>query len=331
MTSTTRRILVALAALCLMFGLAACGDDNSGGSGKTPATDNGGDGGGGGKAIAKDPANASKGTITVGSKNFTEQFILGEIYAQTLEAQGFKVRRRLNLGSEQIAYKALKGGSIDMYPEYTGTALTSFFNVKTADVPKDPDKAYEEAKAQYAKNGITALKRTPFQNTYIIASTKATADKAGNPKTVSELFAKNPKLSISGFPECRQRQDCLLGLRSVFGFKGKFVSSPGKFSDLDQGQSDLTLAFSTDPQLALTDKYTAYEDDKQFFPPYNITLGVRNATVKKIGQKAIDTLESVQEGMTEEAMRELNRRVELEKQEPKAVAAAYLKEEGFVQ
>jgi glycine betaine/choline ABC-type transport system substrate-binding protein len=327
MTSTYRKILVALAALCLVFGLAACGDDNGGDSGSAdaPATDDGG------KAIVKDAANASKGTIAVGSKNFTEQFILGEVYAQTLEAQGFKVRRRLNLGSEQVAYKALKSGSIDMYPEYTGTALTSFFKVKTADVPKDADEAYDQAKAEYAKNKITALERTPFQNTFIIASTKATADKAGNPKTVSELFEKNPNLSISGFPECRQREDCLLGLRKDYGFKGKFVSSDGKFSDLDGGQSDLTLAFSTDPQLALTDKYAAYEDDKKFFPPYNITLGIRNDTAEKIGSKAVDTLVAVQEGMTEEAMRELNRRVELEKQEPKEVAAAYLKEEGFVE
>jgi glycine betaine/choline ABC-type transport system substrate-binding protein len=327
MTPAPRRILALLAALCLTFFVAACGDDDdatdSGSTGAAPAAD--------GKAIQRDAANASKPTITVGSKNFTEQFILGEIYAQTLEAQGFKVKRRLNLGSEQVAYKALKGGSIDMYPEYTGTALTSFFEVKTEDVPKDPDQAYEQAKTKYAEAGITALARTPFQNTYIIASTKATADKAGNPKTVSELFANNPKLSISGFPECRQRQDCLLGLRSVFGFKGKFVSSDGKFNDLDQGQSDLTLAFSTDPQLALTDKYAAYEDDKQFFPPYNITLGIREETVTSIGQKAVDTLEAVQEGMTEEAMRELNRRVELDKQEPKTVAAAYLSEEGFVE
>jgi glycine betaine/choline ABC-type transport system substrate-binding protein len=326
MISSHRRILAALATMCLTLGLAACGDDNSSDSASsstTPASQ--------GKAIASDPANASKGTITVGSKNFTEQFILGEIYAQTLEAQGFKVKRRLNLGSEQVAYKALTGGSIDMYPEYTGTALTSFFGVKTKDVPKDADAAYQQAKADYAKKGITALARTPFQNTYIIASTNATAAKAGNPKTVSELFSKNPKLSISGFPECRQRQDCLLGLRSVYGFKGKFVSSDGKFNDLDGGQSDLTLAFSTDPQLALTDKYTAYEDDKKFFPPYNITLGITDKTVKKIGPKAVDTLESVQTGMTEEAMRELNRRVELDKQEPGKVAAAYLKEEGFVE
>ena len=325
MSSTYRRILAMLAIACLTFGVAACGDDDGdkSSSDSPPAAE--------AKAIKSDPANASKGTITVGSKNFTEQFILGEVYSQTLEAQGFKVQRRLNLGSEQVAYKALKGGSIDMYPEYTGTALTSFFKVKTADVPKEPDAAYALAKENYTRNAITALERTPFQNTFIIASTKETAEKAGNPKTVSELMAKNPNLSISGFPECRQRQDCLLGLQDTYGFKGKFVSSEGKFNDLDGGQSDLTLAFSTDPQLALTDKYTAYEDDKKFFPPYNISLGIRDATVKKIGAEAVTVLESVQEKMTEEVMRELNRRVELDKQEPKKVAADYLKEEGFVE
>ena len=313
-----------LAGLCLTFGFAACGDDDKeSDSADKPAAD--------GKVIQSDAANASKGTITVASKNFTEQFILGEIYAQTLEAQGFKVRRRLNLGSEQVAYKALKGGDVDMYPEYTGTSLINFFDVKPADVPKDPDEAYTLTKENYAKNGITALARTPFSNTYVVTSTKATADKIGNPKTMTELFQKAPDLSISGFGECRQRQDCLLGLQSQFGYKGKFVTSEGKFNDLDKGESELTLAFGTDPQLALTDKYVAYEDDKQFFPPYNIALGIRDTTAKTIGPKAIETLEAVQAGMTEEAMRELNRRAELDKQQPKKVAAAYLKEEGFVE
>jgi len=327
MTSVSRWILAAVAACCLVLGVAACGSDSESGKDSSskpaaPAAD--------AKAITKDPTNAGKGTIAIGSKNFTEQYILGELYAQTLEAQGYKVRRRLNLGSEQVAYKALKGGNIDAYPEYTGTALTSFFKVKTKDVPPDADAAYELAKAKYKAVGITALARTPFQNTFIIASTKKTADAAGNPKTVSELFTKNPNLSISGFPECRQREDCLLGLRKTYGFKGKFVSSQGKFSDLDGGQSKLTLAFSTDPQLALTKKYAAYEDDKKFFPPYHITLGVRDATYKKLGPATIKTLEKVQAGLTEPAMRELNRRVELDKQKPKQVAAAYLSEEGFV-
>jgi glycine betaine/choline ABC-type transport system substrate-binding protein len=319
------RYLAALLALFVAVALSACGsDDSSSSSSSQKATPEAG------TQLTKDPANAAKGTITVGSKNFTEQYILGQIYAQTLEALGYKVQKRLNLGSEQIAYKALKSGQIDAYPEYTGTALTSFFNVKTADVPKDPDAAYEQTKTEYAKENLTALPRTPFQNTYRIASTVETAKKYGNPKTVSELFAKaGANTSISGFPECRQRTDCLLGLRDVYGYKGKFISSEGKFNDLDKGTSELTLAFSTDPQLALTDKYVGYEDDKHFFPPYNITFGVRDDAMKKLGPEGEKAILAVQKGLTEQAMRELNRRVELEKQTPEAVAAAYLKESGF--
>ena len=325
MSSTHRRILTTLAAACLTLGFAACGGDDKAdkSSADKPAA--------GGKVIQSDPANASKGTITVGSKNFEEQFTLGEIYAQTLEAQGFKVRRRLNLGSEQVAYKALQGGDVDMYPEYVGTALTSFFEVKVPDVPTDADEAYQLAKTKYAENKITALEKTPFQNTYVVTTTKATDAKLESPKTISELMAKNPNLSISGFPECRQRADCLIGIRGEYGFKGKFISSDGKFDDLDGGQADLTFAFGTDPQILLTDKYVTYEDDKKLFPPYNISLGVRDETVKTVGPKAVDTLVAVQAGMTEEAMKELNRRVVLDKQEPKKVAADYLKEEGFVE
>jgi glycine betaine/choline ABC-type transport system substrate-binding protein len=129
--------------------------------------------------------------------------VLGEIYSQALEAAGFKVKRQLNLGSELIAYKALKAGKVDAYPEYTGTALTSFFKVKTADVPKDANKAYQDAKAGFAKNGITALPPTPFENTYRLGITKQTAKKLGNPTKISDLKGKESKLSITGFPECR--------------------------------------------------------------------------------------------------------------------------------
>jgi glycine betaine/choline ABC-type transport system substrate-binding protein len=318
--------LAALVSLLVAFALAACGSDDEEAASDKPAADKPAS-----TVIEKDPANASKGTITVGSKNFTEQYILGNIYAQTLEALGFKVQKRLNLGSEQIAYKALKNGQIDAYPEYTGTALTSFFGVKTKDVPKDPDEAYEQTKAEYAKEDLTALERTPFENTFRITSTVETAEKMGNPKTLSELLPKAQDLKVSGFPECRQRSDCLLGLRDIYDYKGGFVASEGKFNDLDKGTSDLTFAFSTDAQLALTDKYVGYEDDKRLFPPYNITFGVRNDALEKIGPKGQETILAVQKGMTEEAMRELNRRVELDKQEPKKVAAAYLREEGFVE
>ena len=328
MTTSLRLILMALVAVVLALGGAACGDDDDDGGG-------GGGGGGGGAsaAIEKDPANSGK-KITIGSKNFTEQFVLGEIYAQALEAAGFSVTKELNLGSEQIAYKALQSGQVDAYPEYTGTSLTSFFGVKTADVPRDADEAYELAKSEYAKEGITALPRTKFENTYKLTTTKEKQqDLLQGAKTISEVAAlpNADELRIVGFPECRQRLDCYLGLREVYNFSPKFVSTESKYEPLDRDQADLSMgSFSTDGELAL-DKYAVLEDDKKLFPPYHISLGIRDDALKRIGPKGREVILQVQEPLTVEAMQELNSRVDLDKKEPEQVAREYLTEEGFIE
>ena len=330
MKISMRWIVAALAVLMLVLGATACGDDDedSGGGGDSASTSEPA----GGKLIEKDPAAAGK-SITVGSKNFDEQFILGEIYSQALEAAGFKVDKKLNLGSEQIAYKALKSGQVDAYPEYTGTSLTSFFGVKTLDVPKDPDEAYELAKEEYAKQDITALPRTSFENTYVVATTEdKQKDLLKGAKTLTEVAAlpNAGDLSIAGFPECRQRTDCLLGLRDLYGWKPEFVSDEGKYEPIDKDRSDLGLVFSTDGELN-TGKYAVIEDDKFLFPPYNISFGIRNQALETIGQKGEDVILAVQEGLTEEVMQELNSRASIDKEEPEAVAAAYLKESGFTE
>jgi glycine betaine/choline ABC-type transport system substrate-binding protein len=329
MRSSIRTLMALLAVLVLALGAAACGDDDEG---------SGGSGGGDeastqteseGKLIQRDEANAGK-TFTVGSKNFAEQYILGEIYAQALEAAGFTVKKQLDLGSEQVAFKSLRDGRIDAYPEYTGTALTSFYRVKTDDIPRDPQQSFDQLAEELKSDNITAMPQTPFQNTFVITSTKETAEKLGNPKTISEVAEKaGSEMSISGFPECRQRTDCLLGLKNTYDWTPKFVSSQGKFADLDEGQADFTFGFGTDGELG-TDKYATYEDDKQLFPPYYITFMVRNNGVEKLGDGGQQVIESVQEPLTEEVMQELNSRVTLDKQEPEQVAGDYLKEAGFV-
>jgi glycine betaine/choline ABC-type transport system substrate-binding protein len=330
MKTSIRALLAILAVLALAIGAVACGDDDDAGdSGGTPAatTDTGSESGG--TEIKRDDANASK-TITIGSKNFPEQYILGEIYAQGLEAAGFTVKKELDLGSEQVAFKALKDGKIDAYPEYTGTALTSFYKVKTDDVPRDPQESYDQLAEDVKKDKITAFPQTPFQNTYKITATKETAEKIGNPKTISELAEKaGSKMSISGFPECRQRTDCLLGLKNVYQWTPKFVSSQGQYTDLDEGQSDFTFGFSTDGALS-TDKYVTFEDDKQLFPPYYVTLLTRDEAVEKMGDAGRQVIEQLQEPLTEEVMQELNSRVAIDKQEPEKVAGDYLKESGLV-
>lgn len=324
MTHPIRVLTALLAVLLLTFGVAACGgdDDDAGqpAGGGTEATADA-------KRIESDPANAGK-TFTVGSKNFAEQYILGEIYAQALEAAGFSVKKQLDLGSEQIAYKSLKNGSINAYPEYSGTALTSFYRVKIDEIPRDAQESYDQLKAEAAKDDITALPQTPFQNTFVVTSTKETKEKLGNPETLSALAEKGGEVSISGFPECRQRTDCLLGLKNAYDWEPKFVSSQGKFEDLDQGQSDLTFGFGTDGELAL-DKYATYEDDKQLFPPYYISFLVNEEGMEILGESGREVVQRVQEPLTEEVMQELNSRVTIDKQEPEKVAADYLREAGF--
>ncbi len=324
----THPLLALLAVLCLGFVVAACGSDSSEKSSSSSSSSSSGSAPG--KEIQKVSGAASAGTITVGSKNFTEQFVLGEIYSQALEAAGFKVKKQLNLGSELIAHKALKAGKVDAYPEYTGTALTSFFGVKTADVPKDANKAYEDTKAGFAKENITALAPTPFENTYRLGMTKAGAAKIGNPKTISDLKGKESKLSITGFPECKQRQDCLLGVQDAYGLKfGKFVSSEQKYQVLDSGDADVAFIFTTDGDLA-GGKYVILDDDKKFFPPYNVTFNVRNEVLKKLGTGGQKVIEEVQKPLTEKVMQELNARVDIDKKKPADAAKSYLQQAGFI-
>jgi glycine betaine/choline ABC-type transport system substrate-binding protein len=319
-----RNIAAALAALVVAAGIAACGSssDNT-----TKST-------GGGKAnaqvIQSNPAN-KKVTVTIGSKNFTEEFILGNIYAQALRAAGYNVKTQLNLGSEQIALKALKSGQIDAYPEYTGTALTSFFNVKTADIPADAAKAFDQTKADFAKQGITALSPTPFTDSNAVAVTPATAKKLGV-KNISDLQAKASTLTLAGPPECRQREDCLVGLQDTYGLKFKSftpVDPSLRHEVLQKGQADASVVFTTDGQIK-ANKEVVLGDDKNIFPPYNVTLLVNDKALQKAGPDFAKTVALVQKGMTTPVMQELNSRVDLDKQKPAAVATAYLKESGYI-
>ena len=320
-------LLILLAVLCLGFAIAACGDDEESSS---SSGSSGGSEEASGNEIQPIEGADAKPTITVGSKNFTEQYVLGEIYAQALEAAGFKVKKSLDIGSELIAHKALQNGEVDAYPEYTGTALTSFFGVKPADVPRDAQQAYEDTKAGFAEEDITALAPTPFENTYRLGMTKEGAAKVGDPKVISDLKGKEKDLKISGYPECNQRQDCLLGVQDAYGLKfGKFVTSQQPYQVLDSGDTDVAFIFTTDGPLA-SGKYVILDDDKKFFPPYNVTFNVRNEAMEALGPEGQEVIEKIQEPLTEKVMQELNARVDVDKQKPAEVAKAYLESAGFL-
>ena len=320
-------LLALLAVLCLGLVFAACGGDDS--EEAAPSDSGSSQSESSGNEIK--PIEGAEGTtITVGSKNFTEQFVLGELYSQVLEAAGFTVKKQLNLGSELLAYKALQAGKVDAYPEYTGTALTSFFGVKTADVPRDAQKAYEDAKAGFAKKDITALAPTPFENTYRLGMTKEKAAEVGDPKNISDLKDKAADLSITGFPECKQRQDCLIGVEETYDMKfDEFVASNQKYQVLDSGDADVAFVFTTDGDLA-SGKYVVLDDDKKFFPPYNVTFAMRNDALEKLGPEGQKVIEDVQKPLTEKVMQELNARVDVDKAKPADAARQYLESAGFV-
>jgi glycine betaine/choline ABC-type transport system substrate-binding protein/ABC-type proline/glycine betaine transport system permease subunit len=331
------RSVLALLAIGLTLGLAACGDDDSSSSGSTnssgaaasttstQAADS--------KVIQSNPENGSKPTITIGSKNFTENIILGEIYAQALQAAGYKVKKQLNLGSEQIALKAVKSGRVDAYPEYTGTVITSFCKVKDADVSHDPDEVYTQSKDCLAKQGITALKQSPFTNSNGFAVTQEEAKKLGNITKLSDLKGKAQDLRVSGPPECQQREDCLLGLEKTYGLKfKKFVSIDiaKRHEVIKNGQTDVGEVFTTDGQIK-ADNLVLLQDDMQLFPPYNSTLLAKTSVVDAEGPDFTKTVDAVTAGLTTPVMQELNSRVDLDKEKAATVASEYLKEAGFVQ
>jgi glycine betaine/choline ABC-type transport system substrate-binding protein len=311
-------------ALVLSIGVAACGSSSDTTGESTEAAEGGG-------AIASNPANG-KVSLTIGSKNFPESEITGEIYAQALEAAGYKVKTDLSLGSETVALKSLKAGEVSGYPEYTSTALESLFGLEPEEVPSDAQGAYEKAKAEFEKEGLTAFPPTPFSSANAVGTLKKTAEEL-NLKTISDLNGKSEELSLYGSPECRQRSDCLAGLEKFYGLKfNSFhpVDIGLRYTVLEKGQADLSILFTTDPQLsAEADKFVILEDDKKVFPAGNVIFVTSQEVAKEAGPDYESTIVSVQKGLTLPVMQELNARVELEKESAKQAASEYLKEAGY--
>jgi osmoprotectant transport system substrate-binding protein len=243
------------------------------------------------------------------------------------------VKSDLNLGSETVALQAVKSGEISGYPEYASTALTSFFGVEPEEVPAGAEPAYEKAKAEFEKEGLTAFAPTPFASANAVGLLKKTADEL-ELETVSDLEGKSEELNLYGSPECRQRIDCLAGLEQLYGLQFKSfhpVDIGLRYTVLEKGQADLSILFTTDPQLAAEkDKFVILEDDKKVFPAGNVIFVTKESTAEKAGPDYEKTILQVQEGLTLPVMQELDARVELEKQTPQQAAKAYLESAGYI-
>ena len=268
-------------------------------------------------------------TITIGGKNFTEQNILVYLMEDLiLDKTKLKVVTKPNLGGSLIVSQALDRGDLDIYAEYTGTALT--VHLKEAPM-SDPDAVYQKVKQDYeTQKKITWLKPLGFNNTYTLAMTKAQAEKYGI-KTFSDLVKEAPNMRLVCEPEFLEREDGYKGLQTAYGLNFKTAKSMDiglSYDAVRTGKADVNDSFATDGRIAAFNLISLI-DDKHFFPPYYAAPIVRNDTLKKHPEIA-DTLNLLAGKLTDETMQKLNAQVDVDKKDPKAVAGEWLKAQGLI-
>lgn len=293
-------VLAGLGVVLIPAGLTACGSNNTTGSASVTGT---------------------TGTITVGSKDFTEGEILSEVYALALENAGFTVNRKFDISSS-VVHQSLTEGDIDFYPEYTGTALITILKEP---VETDPQKAYDTVKKEYkAKFDLTVLDQADAADSQGLVITTKAAKRYGI-KTISDLQAHASDLRFASQGEFDERADAMPALEKAYGpfnWKEHAVYDNGlKYEVLKSDEADVTPAYTTEGQL--TDKaFTLLEDDKHVWPPYNVIPVVRDDVLQKY-PKVADVLNSVSEKLTTKDLTKLNARVDLDKEDYEDVAADY--------
>jgi osmoprotectant transport system substrate-binding protein len=308
------RLLALLAVIAMLFVVGCGGDDNESSSG----------GGTGTSSSSSDQPGAGKPAVTIGTKDFTEEFVLGQLYKQALEAKGYKVNYKENIGATEIIDKALVSKQIDGYPEYTGVSQSVVF--KQDALPKSPEETQQVVKDLYEKRGQAVSDATPFQDTDAIATTKEFAAK-NNLKSVADL-KDIPPFTLGARPEFKNRFNGLKGMAQVYGVKDnlkfKQLALGLQYPSLDKGDVDTANVFSTDAQLA-SGKYTVLEDPKGVFGFQNVYFVINKDKLQALGgQSFMDVINSVNKLLTPEAMTSMNAAVDLDKKKPADVAKAFL-------
>jgi osmoprotectant transport system permease protein len=266
---------------------------------------------------------ASNRPIIVASKPFGESYLLCEMFAQVLESRGFRVERKPGLGATEIAFRALRGGAIDVYPEYTGTGLVAVLHDSLPDsVAADPHAVFSHVAREFeSRYGLRWLPPLGFQNTYAIAVTRRTAQRY-NLRTLSDLARESSHLSAGFTADFIGRSDGLVGLSRVYGIHPKEVRplAPAvKYQALASGAVDVIDGYSTDGLLAKYDLITLI-DDRHFFPPYEAAALINDA-LARLEPGAIVALTLLSGKLDEATMRQLNRRLEVIGEDVKVVAA----------
>jgi len=264
--------------------------------------------------------------LRVGSKNFTEQLVVGELYAQALEAAGAQVQRRLNLGGTLIAQQALLAGEIDLYPEYTGTGLGVVLKQGTDGTP---EQVWQRVRDGYRPLGLEWLAPSRIDNGNVLLLLPETARRLGL-ETLSDLARAAPGLTLAAGNEFAGRADGLPGLERVYGMRFRrfrqFAALGLRYAALRHGQADVVNGYATDWQIASLG-FTVLRDDRALWPPYQLAAVVRQPALAAFPGLAA-ALARVDARLDNAAMQELNRRVDQDGEEPRDVARAFLRAAG---
>lgn len=322
-TRPARRIAVVLALAAALL-VSGCGDDGDGGI----ATE--GDGGGGGDGAL---AGASLG---VGSKEFTEQLVLGQITVAVLEDAGADVNDQTGLAGSVAARKALESGEIDMYWEYTGTNWLTY--LKETDPIPDAQEQYEAVKEAEVENGIALLEPSPANNTYAFAVRSEAAADFGVERIsdFAQLIEERPDdATLCVGEEFTARDDGLPGVEKTYGFEFPSdnvvkVDEGIIYTEVDKGgRCNFGEVFITDGRIAAND-LTVIEDDKSFFPLYNPVLNVRQEALDEHPELA-DLFNPIAAALDNETLQRLNAQVDVDGIPEDEVARQWLEEEGFLE
>jgi osmoprotectant transport system substrate-binding protein len=299
--------------VALLIGLAACG--GGGGSGTTAPTTT---------------ASASSVTINLGTKNFGEEYILGQLYGQALAAKGFHVVYKGSFGSSELANTAIQSGKMNFYPEYTGVVALDLAKVKNA--PKTANATYVAAKQYENAHGMTVLNPTPFADTDTFTVLTSTAKKDGL-TTMSDL-SKLKSFSYAGYPECQTRITCILGMKQIYGLKNiQFIpiGNISVYTLLDENKALGGDGFSTDPAQLQKNKYTALIDNKHIFGFQNVTPVLKKTLITgPNGALLASTANAVTAKLTLPAMQAMNKAYYVDKATPKQIAHGFLAANGLL-
>jgi osmoprotectant transport system substrate-binding protein len=275
------------------------------------------------------PAPKAGPTIVIGTKNFAEEYILGELYKQALQAKGFTVTNKGSLGSTELIQTALTSGKINFYPEYTGVIVQVVFHKTFSGATAAATTA--NARKLEAAKGFTVLNPTPFFDTDVVAVTNATAKKYGL-KSISDL-KKVGSFKFGGFPECKTRNTCFVGYTKQYGItNATFVplGSVSAYAALDGGTVLAADVFSTDPPLGKGSKYTVLADPKHVTGFQNVVPIVKTSVAEAAGPTFTSTVNAVSAKLTQDAIVAMNKAVYVDQKAPAAIAKSFLKANGLV-